>query len=87
MDTHDIGVVKLHLRKLLGRDPETIQTNYQGQDGYIPVYFNYAFKNNLRDVFGITEETCLRKFLGFLAKQEKDNGNSIDSDRDSSKED
>lgn len=75
------------IKTILGREPEVEQVKFEGKDGYIPLYFNYAFRNNVSKVFAETQEEALNKFYDFLVEQGDTNGTDTESDGSSSTED
>jgi hypothetical protein len=55
---------------LLGRDIEVEEVTFKGQKGFLPIYFNYTFKNNVSEVFDTNKEKCLEKFYNFLVQKD-----------------
>lgn len=69
------------IKILLGREVEVEEVTFKGQKGYLPIYFNYTFKNNVSEVFDTDKEKCLEKFLSFLTVHKGDtNGTETDSE-------
>jgi len=76
------------IKVILGRDPEIESTTYKGQPGFIPLYFNYTFKNNVSDVFNADKEKCLESFYKFLLNNQGDtSGIDTNSERQPSEQD
>ena len=75
------------IKTILGREPEVEKITYKGQEGYVPLYFNYAFRNNISKVFAETEKEALNNFYQFLVDQGDTNGTDTSSDGSSSTED
>ena len=62
------------LTELMGREPEFMHVTYNGQQGYLPLYFNYKLKNSASELFGNTQEEALEKLLDYLQKNGEQNG-------------
>lgn len=76
------------IKMLLGREIEVEETTFKGQRGFLPLYFNYTFKNNVSDIFDTNKEECLKKFHTFLENNQGDtNGTDTDSGQGPGKED
>ena len=58
------------ISQVLGREVEVEEITFKGQRGYLPIYFNYTFKNNVSDVFDTDKEKCLEKFYNFLIQKD-----------------
>ena len=66
----------LKISQLLGRQIEVEEVTFKGQRGYLPIYFNYTFKDKVSDVFDTDKDKCLEKFYNFLTD------NNIQGDTD-----
>jgi hypothetical protein len=71
------------IEDILKRPVEFEQVTFKGQRGYLPIYFNHHFRNNVSAVFATDEETAADNFLNYLKSVSK--GDTNEQSRDTSK--
>ena len=80
----------LKISQILGRPVEVEQVTFKGQRGFLPIYFNYTFKNNVSEVFDTDKDKCLEKFYNFLTTKDiqgDTDGTNTEGERRPSQED
>lgn len=54
------------IEDILKRPVEFEQVTFKGQQGFLPIYFNHRFKNNVSSIFATDEESAAENFLNYL---------------------
>ena len=78
------------ISQVLGREIEVEEVTFKGQRGFLPIYFNYTFKNQVSDVFDTDKDKCLEKFYNFLTDKDiqgDTDGTNTEGERRPSQED
>jgi hypothetical protein len=79
--------LKEKIKKALGRVPELIEITHKGQKGYLPLYFNYEYKNKVSELFSKTEKGAYENLYKYIIPTGDIDGTDSEYQRTDRKED